>query len=140
MAGLELGNGVNIPDADLVVRFVRSGGPGGQNVNKVSTKAELRFQLEQCAVLSAPRKQRLRAAFPSHVTQSGEFVITSDRFRSQSMNHADALERLREMIQSVWLPPRPRVKTKPSAAAKRRRVVDKRERGVRKRERAGKDF
>src|SRR5690606_16842136 len=123
MAGLELGNGVNIPDADLVVRFVRSGGPGGQNVNKVSTKAELRFQLEQCAVLSAPRKQRLCAVVPSHVTQSGEVVITSDRFRSQSMNHADALESLRESIQSVWLPPRPRVKTKPSAAAKRRRVV-----------------
>lgn len=140
MPGLELRSGVVIPESDLVVRHVRSSGPGGQNVNKVSTKVELRFQLEQCAVLSPARKRRLREAFPSHVTQAGEFVLTSDRFRSQSMNQADALERLGQMITDVWYPPRPRVKTKPTPAAKRRRVAEKRERGTRKRERSEKEF
>lgn len=131
-----LPNGVWLPESEVVIRFVRSSGPGGQNVNKVSTKVELRFQLDRTEVLTEARKRRLRGAFPSYVTASGELIITSDRFRSQSMNQTDALERLQAMIRSIWSPPPPRVKTAPSRAAKKRRVADKRARGDLKRQRA----
>lgn len=117
------------------MRFVRSSGPGGQHVNKVSTKVELRFQLELTETLTAARKRRLREAFPSYVTAGGELIITSDRFRSQHMNQTDALERLQAMIRSIWSPPPPRIKTAPSRAAKKRRVADKRARGELKRQR-----
>lgn len=136
MPTLPLPNGSWLPESDLATRFVRSSGPGGQNVNKVSTKVELRFQLEASQALTPARKRRLCAAFPSYVTDAGELIITSDRFRSQSMNQTDALERLQAMIRSIWDPPPPRVKTAPSRAAKRRRVADKRARGDLKRERA----
>lgn len=133
VSSLLLPNGAELSEGDLVLRYVRSSGPGGQNVNKVATKVLLRFQLEQSASLTEARKRRLCETFPSHVTASGEFVVTSDRFRSQSMNEADALERLLAMIRSVWLPPRPRVATKVSKHAKKRRVADKRARGEVKR-------
>jgi ribosome-associated protein len=139
MSALQLPNGAELPEQDLVVRYVRSSGPGGQNVNKVSTKTELRFQLEQTHSLTLARKRRLRETFPSHVTLGGEFVVTSDRFRSQSMNHADALRRLVAMIHSVWTPPPPRVPTKVSKRAKKRRVADKRARGEQKRGRTNRE-
>jgi ribosome-associated protein len=140
MATFELPNGVRVPEEDLVLQFARSSGPGGQHVNKVSTKVELRFQLDRTATLTDPRKRRLREAYPSHVTSSGEFVLTSDHHRSQLRNISEVLERLAHMIAQVWLPPKPRVKTKPSRAAKRRRLADKRAHSQRKRERSGKDF
>lgn len=133
---LLLPNGTSLAESEITMRFVRSSGPGGQNVNKVSTKVELRFQLELSEALSPARKRRVREAFPSYVTAGGELVIVSDRFRSQSMNRTDALERLQAMIRSVWDPPPPRVKTAPSRAAKKRRVANKRARGDLKRERA----
>jgi ribosome-associated protein len=139
MSTLQLPNGDWIPEDDLVVRFARSSGPGGQNVNKVSTKVELRLMLERTRCLTVPRKRRLREAYPSHATASGEFVITSDKYRSQSRNQSDALERLSNMIAQIWLPPKPRVDTKPSRASKERRLAAKRVQSDRKRERARKD-
>lgn len=139
MSTLQLPNGDWIPEDDLVVRFARSSGPGGQNVNKVSTKVELRLMLERTRCLTVPRKRRLREAYPSHATASGEFVITSDKYRSQSRNHSDAIERLSSMIAQIWLPPKPRVDTKPSRASKERRLAAKRVQSDRKRERARKD-
>lgn len=140
MPNIELRDGVVIPESELQFRYVRSSGPGGQNVNKVSTKAELRFALAESGALGHGQKRRLAAAYPSALTTAGELVVTSDRFRSQSMNQSDVMDRLRQMILSVWFPPKPRKKTKPSKAAQRRRVADKRERGARKRERARRDF
>lgn len=136
MASLDLGNGHQLPASDLVVHYVRASGPGGQNVNKVATKVELRFQLQRSEALSEARKARLARAYPGHVTSSGEFLITCDTHRSQQMNYEEALQRLRQMILRVWTPPRPRKKTKPSAGAKARRLADKRARSERKRQRA----
>ena len=139
-AALVLLDGVVIPEAHLEVRFVRSSGPGGQNVNKVATKVELRLRLELTPALTAARKARLRAAFPSHVTAAGDFIVTSDRTRSQAMNLADARQRLSEMIQRIWRPPRPRIGTKPSRAARKRRLAEKRVQGAKKRERSRREF
>ncbi|HEX2734440.1 MAG TPA: alternative ribosome rescue aminoacyl-tRNA hydrolase ArfB [Polyangiaceae bacterium] len=119
-----------VPDDELQVSYVRSSGPGGQNVNKVSTKVELRFSYQSSTALSEKQKQRLARSFPAHVTLGGEFVLSSDRFRSQSRNLADALTRLAEMLIAVRREPRRRIATKPSAAAKKRRVAGKRKRAA----------
>ncbi|MEY2936207.1 MAG: hypothetical protein RL033_6956 [Pseudomonadota bacterium] len=124
-----------IPSEEIELHFVRSSGPGGQNVNKVASKAELRFLLSASRALSLGQKRRLVAAFPSHVTLAGDFILTSDRFRSRLQNERDARERLAEMLLSVRFAPARRVPTRPSRAAKRRRVVAKRARGDTKRDR-----
>jgi ribosome-associated protein len=124
-----------IPTEDLDFSFVRASGPGGQNVNKLATKVELRLRLEQTTALNAAQKRRLASAFPSHVSQAGEFILTSDRHRSQSLNQRDVSERLAEMLLSVRFPPKRRVATRPSRAAKRRRMAVKRARGEIKRQR-----
>ncbi|MBW2426531.1 MAG: aminoacyl-tRNA hydrolase [Deltaproteobacteria bacterium] len=119
---------LSLDDDDLSVRFVRAGGPGGQNVNKVATKAELRFALETSDALSRAAKQRLRARYPSHVTEAGDFIVVSNRYRSQARNRADAEERLAEMIRTILSPPKPRKKTSVSKASRERRLRDKRHR------------
>ena len=124
-----------IPSEDLQFQFVRSSGPGGQNVNKVSSKVELRFALGTTLALSPAQKRRLVLAFPSHVTRAGDFLISGDRFRSRLQNERDVCERLAQMLLSVRRAPPRRVATRPSRAAKRRRVADKRARGDAKRER-----
>src|SRR6187399_2450575 len=136
---LELATGWIIPAQDLSVKHARSSGPGGQNVNKVSTKVELRFHMATSVTLTDAQKQRLAKAFPSHVTSAGDFLVTSDRFRSQARNLADALTRLTEMILSIRRPARKRIATKPSAGAKQRRLTDKRRQAERKRQRSSED-
>ncbi len=135
MPVLPLRDGVTIEDSELEVRHMRSSGPGGQNVNKVSTKVEVRLDLNQTRKLTDGCKRRLGSRFPAHVSLAGDFIVASDRFRSQQLNQDDALARMRQMILSVWLPPQPRKKTKPTRASTRRRISDKRFRGERKRER-----
>jgi|SRR5690606_10075965 len=124
-----------VPAADLEYRYVRSSGPGGQNVNKVATKVELRLGLAATQALDAGQKQRLMAAYPSHVSAEGDFIITSDRFRSQPRNQRDAEERLAAMLLAIRNPPRRRRPTRPSRAAKARRVAEKRARGETKAQR-----
>jgi ribosome-associated protein len=131
----EIAPGWEIPASDLTVRHARSSGPGGQNVNKVSTKVELRFHFAGSLALDEPQKRRLARAFPSHVTSDGDFLVTSDRHRSQARNHEDALARLAEMLLSIRRAPRKRVATKPSRGAKERRLSEKRRQGERKRQR-----
>jgi ribosome-associated protein len=126
-----------IPEEDLELSYVRSSGPGGQNVNKVSTKVELRFRLSQCTALSSAQKRRLVAAHSGHVTRSGDIVLSSDRFRSQSRNQEDVLERLARMIRKIRTAPKRRVATKPTRASQQRRVQEKRQRGELKRQRRG---
>jgi ribosome-associated protein len=124
-----------VPAADVEYKFVRSSGPGGQNVNKVATKVELRLKLASTTALGPGQKQRLIAAYPSHVNAQGDFILTSDRFRSQPRNQRDAEERLVSMLLAIRTPPRRRVPTRPSRAAKARRLSDKRVRGEAKAQR-----
>jgi ribosome-associated protein len=126
---LEVTPRLRIPDDELSVHFALSGGPGGQNVNKVATKVELRFQLDRSRVLSAEVKQRLRARHPSLVTQAGELLVVSTRHRSQLRNRADAEQRLAELIRAALVRPKPRRETSVPKAQKRRRREDKRRRG-----------
>ena len=104
-------------------------------MNKVATKVELRLFLSQTRALSESQKQRLRATFPSHVTRDGDFLLSSDRFRSQVRNQADAFERLAEMIRSVRRAPTPRKATRPTRASKERRLSAKRRNSERKQQR-----
>lgn len=126
-----------IPASDLSARFVRSGGPGGQNVNKVSTKVELRFALDRTDCLSEGQKARFRALFPSAITQGGEVLLFGDEHRSQALNLEAVRQRLKSMILSARRPPRARRPTLPSRAAKQRRRDEKRRRGLIKKQRRG---
>ena len=140
MPKLDLASDWSVPASDLKFRYARSGGPGGQNVNKVATKAELRFAFRECNALTSGQKQRLARKYPSHVTEGGEFVISSDSHRSRKLNELDALGRLAAMLREIRHPPKRRVPTKITLAAKRRRLEQKRRHAMQKRLRGGRDF
>lgn len=123
---------IHIPEDELQFQFKLASGPGGQNVNKVATAAELRFDVARSPSLPDAVRARLRAQAGSRVNQNGELLITAWRFRSQERNRQDAIERLIALIQQAATAPRPRVKTKPSRAAKQRRMDEKRRVGEKK--------
>jgi ribosome-associated protein len=133
---LQVAPGWVVPAEDLELDFVRSAGPGGQNVNKLATKVELRFKLQATRALNPGQKRRLVAAYPSHVTRDGDFILTSDRHRSQLQNRRDVLTRLAGMLSEIRYPPRSRVATRPTRASKLRRANDKRARSEVKRRRS----
>jgi ribosome-associated protein len=121
---------------ELSFDFFRSSGPGGQNVNKVSTAVRLRFDLRGSRVLPAGVKARLAAHAGSRLTAAGVLVIEAQRQRTQDGNRRDALARLDEMIERAWRAPARRQATKPTRAARERRLDAKRVRGATKRDRA----
>ena len=139
MPGLRLDRGWYIPEADLRLCYVRSPGPGGQNVNRVATKVELRLKLAQCTRLSSAQKRRLAESFPSHLTRRGDFILTSNRYRSQHRNRQDALEKLAQMILSIRRPRKRRIPTRATLASEQRRVEAKRRRGQLKQQRRSRD-
>ena len=137
---IEIGDGVTIPEQELVERFVRTTGPGGQNVNKVSTAVELRFDVAGSPSLPEAVRTRLLAKRDRRVTNDGVLVLSAQRFRTQERNRADARERLARLVQSCLQPPTPRIATRPTRGSKERRLGAKRERSTIKRGRAVRDW
>lgn len=137
--GTALAPGMRVPASTLRFRFVRSRGPGGQNVNKVSTACELRLDLADLADAMTPgAMNRLRVALgPSRLTEAGEIVLFSDERRTQEQNRDAVLERLRDLLVAAIPEPKRRRKTKPSRASKQRRVEGKRRRSQIKQMRQG---
>lgn len=128
---------IAIPDEELEESFVRASGPGGQNVNKLSTAVQLRFDVRRSPSLPNAVAIRLMRLAGRRVTQDGVLVLVAQRFRTQERNRADARERLAELVREALVPPKPRRPTRPTLASKARRLEGKARRGVVKRLRGG---
>jgi ribosome-associated protein len=127
---IEVTPNISLQDEEVVERFIRAAGPGGQNVNKVSTAVELRFDVRRSPSLPDAVAVRLMKLAGRRLTQDGVLVLTAMQYRTQERNRADALERLKALIrQAAEPPPPPRKKTKPTKASKERRLQAKSQRG-----------
>lgn len=126
---------IEIADTEFEFTFARSGGPGGQNVNKVNSKAVMRWNPSDSAGMPPGVLQRFLSRYRSRLTNNGELVLHSQRYRDQGRNSADCINRLREMILAIAAPPVKRRPTKPSRGANRRRLQNKKQASEKKQNR-----
>ncbi|MFL5239778.1 MAG: alternative ribosome rescue aminoacyl-tRNA hydrolase ArfB [Rhizomicrobium sp.] len=137
MADLVTAPGIAIAESELEERFVLSSGPGGQNVNKVASAVELRFDVARSPSLPEDVKERLRALAGRRLTKNGVLVLHGNRFRDQQKNRADVRVRLSDLIARAAIAPKKRKATKPSRAARERGIMEKKVRSKLKRARSG---
>jgi ribosome-associated protein len=116
---------IEIPDRDVTLSFVRASGPGGQNVNKVASAVQLRFDLAGTSILGEPAKRRLRALAGRRVTDDGAILIIARNHRTQEANRREAFARLSELIEQAMVEPKVRRATKPTRASRERRLASK---------------
>jgi len=128
---------ITIPAAELQIGFARSGGPGGQNVNKVESKVEIRWSPGDSAALDDSDRAWLLDKLSSRLTTTGELIVTSERTRDQSRNREDALDKLADIVRAALVRPKPRKKTRPSKGARERRLAEKKRQSDRKKQRRG---
>ena len=126
---------IQIPSSEIFLSFARSAGPGGQNVNKVNSKAVLRWDVTHSAQLPHGAKRRFLERYAGRINQAGEIVLASDTYREQSRNVSACYEKLRQLILAVLAPPRPRIKTRPSRGSIERRLKSKQQKSQRKQNR-----
>jgi len=127
---MELTSGLTIQENELIFSFVRSSGPGGQNVNKVATSAQLRFDVRNSPSLTAEMKERLARLAGNRMTNDGTLVIEAKRYRTQEHNRADAWLRLEVLLEKAAIQPKIRHATRPSLRARLMRVATKKKRGA----------
>jgi ribosome-associated protein len=137
---IAIGRNIEIPLSEINISFIRSSGPGGQHVNKTSTQAEITFDLANSPSIPEEDRSWLMSRLHSKLDSSGVLRITSQEFRSQLRNKNAAIEKLQTMLADALQRPKKRKKTKPSLAAKRKRVESKRKVGEKKRLRGNRDF
>lgn len=133
---LIVSHSISVPESELVERFLRADGPGGQHVNRTESAVELRFDVVHSPSLPEAIRERLLARRDRRLTGDGVLVIQGRRFRDQGRNRDDVRERLVEIIRDVLIPPKKRLATKPTRASKERRLVGKQQRGKTKQNRS----
>jgi len=134
-AEIRITHRVRIPASEVELSYARSGGPGGQHVNKTASKVQLRWNARTSAALSDADRELLETRLGSRLTKDGELIVASERHRDQSRNVEDAVARFAELVRRAIRRPTVRKKTRPSAASRERRLEDKRRRAQRKRQR-----
>ncbi len=137
---LEITPTLQLDERELQFDYIRASGPGGQNVNKVATAVQLRFDVVHSPSLASDLKGRLLRLAGKRVNADGVLVLEARRFRTQEANRADALRRFAALLQKAAAPPKPRRKTKPTAASREKRLKEKKQRGEIKRSRQGRSY